>query len=102
MTTFERETLARWLEWLERIDLDLVVMHMNRKVWRQTIDMMRSNDHVKETGTLFADFITRLYVDAQAMRVRRQGEVNKGVVSLARLIDSIESNPQILTKERHV
>lgn len=102
MSTFERETLARWLEWLERVDLELVVMHMNRKVWRDTIDMMRSNDQVKETGAFFADFLTRLYVDAQAMRVRRQGEVNKGVVSLARLISSIQSNPQVLTKERHV
>ena len=64
--------------------------------------MMRSNEHVRATGAFFADFLTRLYVDAQAMRVRRQGEVSKGVVSLARLIDSISNNAEILTKERHV
>ncbi len=102
MSNFERLTLARWMKWLDRIDLELVVMHMNRKVWRDTIDMMRSNNHIKTTGAFFADFLTRLYVDGQAMRVRRQGEVNTGVVSLARLIDSIQSNPQFLTKERHI
>lgn len=67
MSTFEQETLDRWFEWLGRIDLELVVMHMNRKVWRQTIDMMRSTNHVRERGAFFADFITRLYVDAQSM-----------------------------------
>lgn len=101
-SSFEEKTLAMWLGWLERIDLELVVMHMNRKVWKETIEMMRKNEHVRETGGFFADFLTRVYVDAQAMRVRRQAEINKGVVSLARLIASLQRNPQILTKERHV
>jgi hypothetical protein len=101
-SSFEEKTLAMWLGWLDRIDLELVVMHMNRKVWKETIEMMRENEHVRETGGFFADFLTRVYVDAQAMRVRRQAEINKGVVSLARLIASIQRNPQILTKERHV
>jgi hypothetical protein len=99
---FEEKTLAMWLGWLDRIDLELVVMHMNRKIWKETIEMMRGNDHVRQTGAFFADFLTRIYVDAQAMRVRRQAEISKGVVSLARLIESLQGNPQILTKERHL
>lgn len=99
---FGEKTLALWLEWLNRIDLELVVMHMNRKIWKETIKMMRGNDHVRETGAFFADFLTRVYVDAQAMRVRRQAEINNGVVSLGRLIASIQKNPQVLTRERHL
>ena len=97
-SAFEGKSLATWLGWLDRVDQELLVMHMNRKVWRQTIDMMRENNHVRETGAFFANFLTRLYTDAQVMRVRRQGEVRRGVVSPARLISSIQSNPHILTR----
>lgn len=101
-SAFFKEVLDRWNGWLERVNDELLVLHMNRDVWRKTIEMMQATDAVRDTGGFFADWITRLYVDAQVMRIRRQAEDSKGVVSLGRLMSSIRKQPEILTRERHV
>jgi hypothetical protein len=101
-SAFFDEVLGRWNGWLERVNDELLVLHMNRDVWRKTIEMMQGNSAVRDTGGFFADWITRLYVDAQVMRIRRQAEDSKGVVSLGRLMGAIHKQPEVLNRERHI
>lgn len=89
-----------WLTWLERIEDDLVSLHADRRMWQEIAELLRTNDRIPERTFIYA-WLRRQYVAAVVMGIRRQAEPRKGVVSLARLLRSIEGNPQVLTRERY-
>lgn len=43
-SAFFADALDRWNQWLESVELELLLLHKNRDVWKKTVEMMRAND----------------------------------------------------------
>lgn len=97
MTTSEEdEKFSQWGEWAERIVHDVQVMHHHRKIWHGTNLILGEND----VSGYFHQAFTTMYVQAQVMAVRRQADAKDSVVTLVRLLRSIQAHPGVITRER--
>lgn len=77
-------------------------MHLQRFVWKRTMQIATENPEVKDVMSYFWDFQFDLYVKAQAGAVRRQADVNAQVASLGQLLTEIAETPTLLTRDRYL
>jgi hypothetical protein len=75
------------------------MLHADRQIWRDMTAMLEANDRIPERDFI-KHWITQQAVAALAMGIRRQNDERSDVVSLARLLREIQSNPHVITRER--
>jgi hypothetical protein len=94
-------TSGRMLEWrqaLETIYQDFVGLHHDRHVFREIMTIVENNPAL-QTDHTFWNWLARNYGAAIALGVRRQADRAPDVVSLAKLLDDLENNATILTRD---
>ena len=91
MGVFQDQTWLKWRRWLEAINEQVTRLHFRRVLWRGTIELIESR---KVPDAHYLAFLTGLYVDAQAMAVRRLSTTGSDVISMGRLLEEIVSHPR--------
>lgn len=98
LTVVKDQRIAKWTRWIEgRIRSDVLTMHLQRAAWRDVSEIIQ--DHGELPDSYWWEFMVDTYAVTQAVAVRRQADLHKGVVSLAQLIDEIRQDPTKITRE---
>lgn len=96
------DILNTWREWLEQIEEDIEELYDFRRIYKDTREIVSKNPTVQAPG-LYHDFVTSCYVAYAVMAVRRQaGTPHKDSVSLTRLLEEIQTQPSIMSRQRFV
>ena len=90
----------KWLGWLQIIHDDLTHVALTRDVW-STINGIVGAHPAMPRSHLFA-VLARSYASSQAVAVRKQGDSDRGVVTMGRLLTEIAKHPELVTRERFV
>lgn len=73
----------------------------SRQIYDQYRSMVSNNQSVMDSGAIFHNWLRDNYVTFVAMSIRRQTDLDRDVISLAKLITDIQNNPQDLTRKWH-
>jgi hypothetical protein len=88
----------KWQEWIEGIYREVVTLFAYRSFYRGLVDMTAANDAIPPSSFFAA--LPAWYGVTQAMGVRRQTDLGRDAVSLARLLTNMAEHPQVMTRER--
>ncbi len=89
--------VEKWQGWLRtKIHNEIVVMYHRRRVYRNLGEIIERHGELPPS-TVF-DFIRSTYVTTQSVAVRRQADADPRVISLGRLLNEIEAEPERLTR----
>ena len=86
--------LANLQAWLEQVKPTVIEMHHHRGLWKELHDVII--ERVPESPGTFLSHYTKLYVDSQAMAIRRLADRSAGARSLANLVFAIARNPAVI------
>ena len=95
------DIVAKWVKWLDRINDDITMLHADRQIWREMMNLLQAKEQIPEREFMMS-WITQQSVAALAMGIRRQRDKRTDVISLARLLQEIKDNPDVLTRDRFV
>jgi hypothetical protein len=100
MSASEDEMFARWQEWVPKINTSVVRLWYHREVWQQTRDLLTREHQRYGSDGIFLRAFSKMYVDSQAVALRRLADPGRDVVSFARLLRRMHKNPSVLSRER--
>lgn len=95
------DIVTKWVKWLDRINDDITMLHADRQIWREMMNLLQAKQQIPEREFMMS-WITQQSVAALAMGIRRQRDRRTDVISLARLLQEIKDNPDVLTRDRFV
>jgi len=55
--------LAKWRDWLRQIEQETFQLHLNRRLWRELVDIVRTNDTIPEPGHIMGWFASLYSTD---------------------------------------
>jgi hypothetical protein len=98
MSTMPDPQIQRWTRWInDTVYRNVVRIHFHRQIWQGVQEVIRANDQLPPSA--FWAYHLELYVDTQAVAVRRQADLDHRVASLGRLISEINDESQRLTSD---
>lgn len=89
--------LTTWLEWLGRIQQDILELGENRAWFREVMRIYDLNPSLAENAYFF-DRLIRNYATTMAVGIRRQRDTNPDSVSMARLLQDLQANATTVTR----
>lgn len=89
--------LALWKHWVTQLTHDVARLLMWREIWGMMAAAINSNPKIP--NTLAISYLATTYSQSQAVAVRRLVDSGNDVLSLARLLKSIATTPQLITRE---
>jgi len=90
--------VAKWTGWIEgAIQRSVIRMNFHRQIWRGVQQVIQANQQLPPSA--YWAYHLEVYVDAQAIAVRRQADLDARVASLARLMQQISEEPERLTRD---
>ena len=89
--------LALWKHWIGQLTNAVTTVMVYREIRGMMVAAIDANSTIP--NTLAMDFLAGTYSQSQAVAVRRLVDSHPNVVSLTRLLKSIEANPQLITRE---
>ncbi len=90
--------IQEWRQSLEVIYQDVVNLHHNRRVFREVRAIIDANPAL-QTDHTFWNWLVENYAAAIAVGVRRQADRDPDVISMAKLLDDLEKNAVLLTRD---
>lgn len=93
--------IEKWRRWFDIIHDDIVRLASSRQIYRETVKIYRANRRLHGDYT-FINWVSLNYVRALAIGIRRQAELDKDVISLARLLDDIARNGFLVKRSWYV
>jgi hypothetical protein len=88
----------KWEGWVEKIMLDVLRLNRDWLMWTDMAPTLR-----RAGGDLvFLGHYAQMYIDSQAMMVRRLVNVDNQSVSLGRLLKELADRPDVTTRVRYV
>src|SRR3954464_11882159 len=92
------QRIAKWTRWIDGpIKGDVLTMHLQRDAWLGVSKILQENGQLPDS--YWWEFMVDTYAVTQAVAVRRQADMHKGVASLAKLIGEIRDEPTTITRE---
>jgi hypothetical protein len=85
------DIFEKWVKWLDRINDDITLLHADRQIWREMMNLLQAKEQIPERDFIM-NWITQQSVAALAMGIRRQRDKRTDVISLARLLQEIKDN----------
>ncbi len=93
--------VKKWTTWLGQIKGHVLELHHHRAIWLAISDAI--SNRAGDTSGVFRAHYTKLYVDGQAMAIRRLVDPkDHDSISLGRLILDIRNQKDVLTRQRYV
>lgn len=101
----QKDKITSWLEWQEKIMQDMIRLHGSRQIYKNYVGILDQNPAIATEGVVFHNWIVDNWITFTAMTIRRQADKNPkydDTISLAKLIEDIAANPEVLTREYHI
>lgn len=93
------DIFAGWLDDLERLKHEVLVLHLDRYLWRE---LNKAIDAEPPTSGSWTQHYARLYWQTQVMGLRRVCVSRRGSISLTSLLGDIADHPEVMTLQRHL
>lgn len=90
------QKLEKWIEWMEKIQVDIAPLLSDVKVFWEVQDIIRQNPHIQKPS-YFYHYLERSYVSHASAGVRRQIRPQKDSISFVGLLKDIAENPNELS-----
>lgn len=91
------QRIEKWAGWIDgTIKNNVFVMHLQREAWKDVSEILAANPGLPES--YWWEFMRDTYATTQAVAVRRQADLTRGVASLGKLIEEIGDDPSRVTK----
>src|SRR5207237_566648 len=83
------ERWDRWVQWIEKVRIDLKSALVDRTVFRRFSDIVRDNRAwiAEHYGGRFREFVARAYVAQVAAAVRRHSRSHKDAITLTGILE---------------
>lgn len=88
----------KWKAWMEKIYDETVTQFSSRSFYRGVGEIAENNPNIPPSS--FFDALGSWYATTQAIAVRRQTDLDKKALSMARLVSSMAANPSVMTRAR--
>lgn len=98
MTPVRHGPPEAWLEHLERVTNELLVLARYRATWRPMNELAATSAAIQEQP-YFVQWVSELYATTMAVGVRKLADRSRGTASLYRLLESIARHPEGVTRE---
>ena len=95
------QKFAKWQKWLDRIFEDIQGILINRHVFWEVQEIIRSNKKI-HIGSIFYQWMGIVYPSSTVIGIRRQLDMDKRSISFARLLTEIINNPETISRERFI
>jgi|RhiMetdeSRZDD1v2_1073273.scaffolds.fasta_scaffold35662_6 hypothetical protein len=96
------ERFKKWGEWIIVIYEDLMNADQSRRIHNEVEAILHANPRLWRNNNSFHVWMASNYEDSILIAVRRQVDVNKQSISLARLLEEIIECPHVLSRERFI
>jgi hypothetical protein len=85
-------TFDKWVQWLEKIELDVYIMVNNQQIYNYFINVVNANiEHIEANeGRPFCDFVRQCYGVQAATAIRRHIKVDGDSISLMQLLKQMK------------
>jgi len=101
MTTENGELIATWEAWLADLRTALIWIHHHREMWKAVTNAIY--ERVATSSGTWVNHYQRLYVDGQAMAIRRLIRASgSDTITIGRLLESMEKHASLLNVDRYV
>jgi hypothetical protein len=97
----DAQKYTKWLRWLETISHEVTLLVWSNNLYKEIREIVAANPAIN-TGNKFYDWLTRNYVHTALMGLRRQLDRHKDAISLRKLLDDMQVNCSLLTREHHL
>ena len=91
----------RWKRWFDQIGRDITELVVHRHVYREVYEIINANPGL-QVASSFYDWMRLAYVNQMAVGVRRLTDPDRRSISLVRLMDEIEQDPEVISRRRFV
>ncbi len=89
--------IEKWTTWIDgTIKNELLTMHLHRFAWQEATKLIEDNAELPES--YWWEFMYETYAITQAAAVRRQADVRRDVVSLARFLMDVRKGAAAITR----
>ncbi len=88
----------KWKTWIERVYDETVTLFAYRSFYRGLADITQANDTIPASS--FFDALGAWYATTQAAAVRRQTDIGRDAISIAKLLTHMAAHPAVMTRER--
>jgi len=92
------QKLTKWIRWLKVVRGDIEQLLIKRHIFWEVQEMIDSNSELHKPSSFYS-FLGDTYIAYVAIGIRRQVKVDNKSVSFARLLNEIETCPEILSRE---
>ena len=88
----DKKTFNKWVEWTEKIEIDLIAIVHNQQIFNYFINVVNANfKHIESNaGLFFCDFVRQCYGVQAALGIRRHTKTDGDSISLMRLLEQIK------------
>jgi len=93
------DTFNKWDKWIDAILSEITKLSIDRYIFWEVQDIINNNPKIQKPSS-FYDFLRNIYGVSAVMGVRKQVKIDKDSISLAKLLQEICDNPEILSRTR--
>nr|WP_290226542.1 hypothetical protein [Trichocoleus desertorum] len=91
----------KWNRWVQVLREQITRLVRSNYIYAETRKIVVENSAINNSN-LFYDWLTRNYVDATLMGIRRQLDEHPDCISLIKLLRDLQINNTLLTREKHL
>jgi hypothetical protein len=92
------DSIEKWTRWIDGpIKGGVITMNHHRQIWRGVADVIRAHGSLPDSA--YWQYQIDIYAATQAIAVRRQGDLDPRVASLAKLLSEVANRAELLTPE---
>jgi hypothetical protein len=99
MPSQDDQLYAKWNSWIDVLDTEMVHLFTQRHIFHEVQGLIRSNPLIQSPGD-FNDWMAVWYSSSLSIAMRRQADNNKDSISYRRLLESIKTNPRVISRTR--
>jgi len=95
----ERKKLTEWVENISKDVKDLILDH---HIFWEVQQIIRSNPRFANVSGVFTQWMASNFIQAAAVGVRRQADLNPDCISLRKFLREVKNSPALLSREYYV
>ena len=95
------ELFTKWDGWLDDILADVRGLLVSQDIFWEVQKIIEANPCI-HTPSLFYKWMAGIYGSSVTVGIRRQQDGDRDSVTLRRLLEEIQDNPQVLSRDRYV
>ncbi|NOT25282.1 MAG: hypothetical protein HOP16_04180 [Acidobacteria bacterium] len=92
----------RWRADIDRVKEDLYELFASRRAFLEVSELFRTNDRLQREGGNVWQWLLVNYASFVVMRIRREVDGQRNVISLNQLFSEVKERPSVITRQRYL